>query len=59
MIPVILLHDDGDGSNGTVRNYALREPSKAQLTSLFARDVHVNRVYVVSPGPDLLLYLDA
>jgi hypothetical protein len=34
-------------------------PAKVQLTSLFARDVHVNRVYVVSPGPDFLLYLDA
>lgn len=29
------------------------------LTTLFPRVIHAGRVHVVSPGPDLLLYLDA
>ena len=32
--------------------------AKVPLTSLFARVVHAGRVHVVSPGPDLLMYLD-
>jgi len=36
-----------------------KNSANVPLTLLFTRVVHADCVYVVSPGPDILMYLDA